>query len=226
MTRRAKLILTAVALVGGLAASAAMAGGNGNDSGRVIDVSSPYIVGAWKFSTDSSGSPTVDTEFKFINPTKLQLTLEYAFFDADGTFCGCDRDDFPPNKTTTYTMFQELNIGPAIPGRPPVFSCTGSAGALKSIVFLSGGGDIVLDDALQVGFQTHVFGVDPESDPSVAAGTNLQGRVMTEAGMQAISINDATRREIKDIHQQCVSVNGPLSGSGGSSDLHVRHHSN
>jgi hypothetical protein len=216
MSRRAKLILAAAALAGGLAATPATAGGS-----RRSDESSPYIVGAWKFSTDASGSPTVDTEFRFINPTKLSVTLEYAFFELDGTFCGCDRDDFPPNKSTVYTMFQEVNIGPAIPNGPPVFSCKGTNGALKSIVFLSDWNGIVLDDAAQVGFQTHAFGVDPESDPSMAAGTNLQGRVMTEAGMQAISIDDATRKEIQKIHEQCVTVNGPVGGWGGT-DPHSR----
>ena len=208
MTRPAKLILTAAALIGGLAATPAMADGN--------DVSSPYIVGAWKFETDSSGAPKVDTEFRFINPTSLHLILEYAFFDSNGAFCGCDRDDFPPNKTTIYTMFQELNT--TSPIGKPVFTCTtnpptqGSGtptnGAVKSIVFLSKGNGIKLDDALQVGFQTHAFKVDPATDPAMAAGVNLQGAVMTEAGMQAISINKATKEDIEMIHQGCVTVNG------------------
>jgi hypothetical protein len=219
MTRRAKLILTAAALIGGLTATPALAGGG--DSGRRTDESSPYIVGAWKF--DPNGTSTVDSEFRFINPTSLGLTLEYAFFELDGTtFCGCDRDDFPPNKTTVYTMFQEANLGPG-PAGPPVFSCTGTNGALKSIVFQTDwSGNIVLDDASQVGFQTHVFGVDPESDPSMAAGLNLQGRVMTEAGMEAISLNKATKAEIQAIHDLCVTVNGPISPSGWKTDPHSR----
>ena len=220
MTRRMKLTLTAAALIGGLAATPAMAGGN--DSKQKGDESSPYIVGAWKFSTDNSGSPKVDTEARFINPTKLQLTLEYAFFNMDGTFCGCDRDDFPPNKTTVYTIFQEVNLGPAIPDGPPVFSCTDTNGALKTIVFLSQGDDIVLDDASLVGFQTVAFGVDPATDPAAASGINLQGTVMTEAGMHAISLNEATMREIKKIHEQCVMVNGPISS--GQPDPHKRRH--
>jgi hypothetical protein len=221
MTRRAKLILTAGALIGGLAATPARAGGN--DSKQHSDESSPYIVGAWKFSTDESGAPAVDTEARFINPTKLQLTLEYAFFNMDGSFCGCDRDDFPPNKSTVYTIFQEQNLVPAMPGGPPVFSCTDTNGALKTIVFLSDGDDIVLGDASLVGFQTTAFGVDPNSDPTAAAGGNLQGKVMTEAGMHAISLNDATRKEIERIHAQCVTVNGPVSGSSWQSGLHSKH---
>lgn len=220
MTRRVKLSLTAAALIGGLAATPAVAGGN--DSRPKGDESSPYIVGAWKFSTDNSGSPKVDTEARFINPTKLQLTLEYAFFNMDGSFCGCDRDDFPPNKSTVYTIFQEANLGPAIPNGPPVFSCTDTNGALKTIVFLSQGDDIVLDDASLVGFQTVAFGVDPASDPTMASGINLQGSVMTEAGMQAISLNPATKKEIEKIHEQCVSVNGPVSS--GDDPPHRRHH--
>jgi hypothetical protein len=73
MTRRLKLSLTAAALIGGLAATPALAGGN--ESQQKSDESSPYIVGAWKFSTDATGSPKVDTEARFINPTKLQLIL-------------------------------------------------------------------------------------------------------------------------------------------------------
>ena len=223
MTRRAKLILTASALIGGLAAAPARAGGH--ESRHRGDESSPYVVGEWKFALNGSGAPTVDTEFRFINPTQQQLTLEYAFFDLDGHFCGCDRDDFPPNKSTVYTMFQELNLGSAMPGGPPVFSCPGTGGAMKSIVFLSEPGDwngIVLDDASQAGFQTHAFGVDPETDPSVAAGTNLQGRVMTEAGLQAISINEATKKEIDAIHAACVTVNGSVSRSGGADPRSLR----
>jgi hypothetical protein len=206
-------MLIAAALAFGLAATPAMAGGDDSKNKKEIDLSSPYIVGAWKFQTNQSGSPTVDSEFRFINPTKLSLTLEYAFFELDGTFCGCDRDDFPPNKTTVYTMFQESQLGPAIPNGPPVFSCTGPGGALKSIVFLSDGNDIVLDDASQVGFQTHAFGVLLDTDPPTSAGGNLQGQVMTEAGMQAVSINEATRKEIRKIHEQCVTVNGPLTST-------------
>jgi hypothetical protein len=217
MTRRARLILFAAALSGGLAATPATAGGNESKQGK--GESSPYIVGAWKFEMDKSGAPTVDTEFRFINPTKLSLTLEYAFYELDGTFCGCDRDDFPGNKSTVYTMFQESQLGPAMQGGPPVFSCTGTNGGLKSIVFLSDGENLKLDDASQVGFQTHAFG-DLMGDPATAAGTNLTGKVMTEAGMQAVPIDEATRKEIEQIHAQCVTVNGPLSGPSGQAKHH------
>src|SRR5512139_3689588 len=78
---------------------------------------SPYIVGAWKLVCDpavtTSCSPILDTEFRFINPTTLTVTLEYAFFENDGTFCGCDRDSFEPNKTTVYTATQERNNTPS-----------------------------------------------------------------------------------------------------------------
>jgi hypothetical protein len=33
---------------------------------------------------------------------------------------------------------------------------------------------------------------------------------MTEAPLQGIAITDSTRKEILSIHQQCVTVNGPL----------------
>ncbi len=192
-----------VAIVGGFVATPALAGeeANGKEHGRA---SSPYIVGVWKF-IPNSGSPSVDTEFRFINPTKLTVTLEYAFFELDGTFCGCDRDEFQPNKTTIYTMADEAALAPPLPNGPPVFSCKGTSGALKSIVFLSRGQQIFLDEASQVGFQTHVFGDVVESDNSF-----LQGKVMTEAGMQPVPVNEETREEIRKIHEQCVTVNGPL----------------
>jgi hypothetical protein len=221
MTRRARLFLTAAALIGGLAATPALAWGV-RDSKQRTDESSPYIVGAWKLETDKSGTPTVDSEIRFINPTPLTLILEYAFFDLDGNFCGCDRDTFDPNKSTVYTMFQELNIGSPLPGGPAVFSCPGTNGAIKTIVFQTDGDDLVLDDASLVGFQTHVVGVDPESDPSVAAGINLKGKFMTEALQAAISINKVTKTEIENIHAQCVTVNGEVSPPVGKPDPHSR----
>jgi hypothetical protein len=169
--------------------------------------SSPFIVGQWKFvAAPDGGTPSVDTEFRFINPTSDSVTLEYAFFEADGTFCGCDRDDFPRNKTTVYTMLDEVQLGSALPGGPLVFSCKGAAGALKSIVFKNKGQNIFLDDAAQVGFQTHALGGIKEEDVSPF----LTGNVMTEAPLQGIAITDSTRKEILSIHQQCVTVNGPL----------------
>jgi hypothetical protein len=216
MSTRARLILTAAALIGGLAATPALAGVR--DSKQRGDESSPYIVGAWKLETDASGSPIVDSEIRFINPTPLTLVLEYAFFDLDGNFCGCDRDTFDPNKSTVYTMFQELNLGSAIPGGPPVFSCPGTNGAVKTIVFQADRDDLVLDEASLIGFQTHVVGVDPESDPSSAAGGNLKGKFMTQAEMPAISINKTTKKEIENIHAQCVTVNGPVTPPGWNPD--------
>jgi len=171
--------------------------------------SSPLVVGVWKFVTpkDDPQHPKIDTEFRFINPTTESLTLEYAFFEHDGTPCGCDRDDFVPNQTTEYTMLDELNLGSAVPGNPPVFSCKDPAGALKSIVFKHNGQHIFLDDAQQVGFQTHVFGDVKEADGQPL----ITGKVMTEAPLQGVAINDSTLKEIQAIHEECVKVNGPLN---------------
>src|SRR5215831_10379461 len=76
--------------------------------------SGPYLVGHWKLHdsfTDGGvlNTPIVtdNTEFVFLNPTPLTLTLEYAFFDSDGNFCGCDRDTLMPNGRTRYTMIGE-----------------------------------------------------------------------------------------------------------------------
>lgn len=206
MARRAGAGLVVFALMGVLAATPALA--DGSSGGKEA---SPYVVGAWKFvpPTSTGQAPAADTEFRFINPTNLTATLEYAFFENDGTFCGCDRDDFPPNKTTIYTMLQELQLGPAMPGGPSVFSCKGTSGALKSIVFLHSGQDISLGEASQVGFQTHALGDIVEPDQNFV--TLFQGKIMTEAALQPVPIDDATRAEIAKIHEQCVTVNGPLS---------------
>jgi hypothetical protein len=170
--------------------------------------SSPLVLGAWKFMTpkDEPLHPKIDTEFRFINPTTESLTLEYAFFESNGTPCGCDRDDFIPNQTTEYTMLDERKLGSAMPGGPLVFSCHDPAGALKSIVFKHDGQHIFLDDAEQVGFQTHVFGDVKEADDQPL----ITGKVMTEAPLQGVAINDSTLKEIQAIHDECVKVNGLL----------------
>lgn len=187
-----------------------LANGLPNDKGRERQddrarSTTPFIVGTWRFVPSGPSSPGVDTEFRFINPTPLTVTLEYAFFELDGTFCGCDRDEFQPNKTTIYTMLDEAQLPAPLPGGPPVFSCKGTSGALKSIVFLNQGQQILLGDASQVGFQTHAFG-----NPVEATDSSLQGAVMTEATMAPVPIDEATRAEIQKIHAQCVTVNGPL----------------
>lgn len=202
MTRKAAVGLAVAGLVGAFAAGPAVAGEDEHHEART---SSPFIVGTWKFVPNGTNSPSVDTEFRFINPTRLTVTLEYAFYELDGTFCGCDRDQFAPNKTTIYTMLAESLLPPPITGGPAVFSCKGTSGALKSIVFLTRGDHIFLDEASQVGFQTHAFGDLVETD------TSLQGKVMTEAGMQSVPLNEKTREEIRAIHEQCVTVNGPVS---------------
>lgn len=108
--------------------------------------SSPYVVGDWRFNDSGTAVTTVNTEFIFVNPTDLTLTLEYAFFAPDGTFCGCDRDTLKPNGRTRYTMADEVSGGQ--------FSTTlcpsQTEGELKSIVFVSEGKKgVVLGDAAQ-----------------------------------------------------------------------------
>ena len=89
---------------------------------------SPYVVGQWKLNDAlnfNSITPNImpapppacnpivtdDTEFDFQNPTNLTLQLEYAFFDPDGKFCGCDQDTLRPNGTVRYTMCGEEQGG-------------------------------------------------------------------------------------------------------------------
>jgi hypothetical protein len=146
----------------------------------------------------------VDTEFRFINPTTLTVTLEYAFFENDGTFCGCDRDTLVPNKTTVYTASGERNSSPSL------MQCKGNSGALKSIVFVSHGGSspISISGVTQTGFQTHLFG----SISTAPDGNTSYANTMGEAGMKAIGITPETVGEINAIHQACVSFPpvGPL----------------
>jgi hypothetical protein len=209
MIKRAGFALAVAGLMGGFAATPAVAG-----------EPSPFVVGVWKLiqKEKGKGRPVeVDTEVRFINPTQLTVTLEYAFFELDGTFCGCDRDMFQPNKTTIYTMSDETTT--LSPLNKVVFTCKGDSGALKSIVFVNatptlnqpGHEDIVLGDASQVGFTTHVFG-DVNEDP---VSHFLRGKVMTEAGMQPVPIytgtTGGTAAEVQAIHDLCVMVNGLIT---------------
>jgi len=157
--------------------------------------SSPYVVGHWRlndsFQDFKPGAPitTDNTDIVFLNPTGLTLTLEYAFFAPDGTFCGCDRDTLKPNGRTRYTMLGEKQAG--------LFSCpTQTEGVLKSIVFTSvDNGKIVVGDALQAGVQIHIFG----SAPGQRSESNLQG----------VTINPTTLEEMNNIHKQCVKFLPP-----------------
>ncbi len=102
-------------------------------------------------------------------------------------------------------MLAESLLPPPVSGGPAVFTCKGTSGALKSIVFQHQGDRISVDGASQVGFQTHAFGELVETD------TTLQGKVMTEATMAPVPLTAQARDEIRKIHEQCVTVNGPLS---------------
>jgi len=152
--------------------------------------SSPYVVGHWRLNDsfkDFSTGPAIttdNTDIVFLNPTSLTLTLEYAFFAPDGTFCGCDRDTLNANGRTRYTMLAEKQSN--------IFSTklcpTQTEGVLKSIVFTSAD-KIGADGALQAGVQIHIFG----SSPGQRSESNLQG----------VSINPTTVIEMNNIHKQC-----------------------
>jgi len=170
--------------------------------------SSPYVVGHWNLNdsfqdfTGGTALVTDNTDFTFLNPTDLTLTLEYAFFAEDTTttpsttvFCGCDRDTLPPNGRTRYTMLAEMQGGQ--------FSASmckdskGSAlteGEMKSIDFLSenpSNKKIVVGDAEQAGTQIHVFGSN-----------------RSESNLQGVTINPMTRREMNKIHALCKKFIG------------------
>jgi hypothetical protein len=156
--------------------------------------SSPYVVGQWnlndKFKDFKHGDPirTENSAFTFLNPTDLTLTLEYAFFASDGTFCGCDRDTLQPNGRTRYTMQAEVEGGQFSRTLCP----TQTDGELKSIVFVASG-TIGADAALQAGLEIHL------SD---------RGQVRSESDLDAVPINTATIREMKHIHSLCVGFIG------------------
>ena len=155
--------------------------------------SGPYLVGHWKLHdsfTDFGGPPaapiaTDNTEFVFLNPTPLTLTLEYAFFDSDGTFCGCDRDTLKPNGRVRYTM-----IGEQMGGQFSKALCpTQTDGIMKTTVFTKAKGDdgkVVIGDAVQAGYQIDIF---------------QGGR--TASDLKAVDLNDQTEAEIQTIHRLC-----------------------
>src|SRR6266850_6425262 len=130
--------------------------------------SSPYLVGHWslndRFVEFSGATPIVtdNTEFIFLNPTPLTLTLEYTFFDSGGAFCGCDRDTLEPNGRTLYTMIGEEHGGQFSKMLCP----TQTEGVMKTIVYSKKGSDgkVVIGDALQAGFQIDFFGGASDED--------------------------------------------------------------
>ena len=152
---------------------------------------SPYVVGQWnlddKFKDFKHGDPieTDNSAFTFQNPTDLTLTLEYAFFASDGTFCGCDRDTLAPNGRTRYTMQAEKEGGQFSRTLCP----TQTDGTLKSIVFVSST-SIGTDDALQAGLQIHL---GEDSD------------VRSESDLDAVPVTTTTTREMNHIHTLCNS---------------------
>jgi hypothetical protein len=157
---------------------------------------SPYIVGHWKFSDSfqdfTPGAPIVtdNTDFSFLNPTDLTLTLEYAFFAPDGTFCGCDRDTLHPNGRTRYTMLGEKQGGQFSTTLCP----TQTEGELKSIVFTGEDkkkDEIIIGDAVQGGAQIHIFGNN-----------------RSESNLQGVTVNRTTTREMNEIHAQCTKFIG------------------
>jgi len=177
-----------------LAAAWLLAGGS-----AMAQDSSPYVVGHWRLDDsfrDFTPSPPIktdNTDFVFLNPTDLTLTLEYAFFAPDGTFCGCDRDTLNPNGRTRYTMLGEQQGGLFSTALCP----TQTEGVLKSIVFTSPpkNPDIVVGDALQAGIQIHIFG----NAPGQSSESNLQG----------VTINASTTREMNAIHGKCAKFLPP-----------------
>ncbi len=158
--------------------------------------SSPYLIGHWMlndhfsdFKSTGATIATEDTEFVFLNPTQHILTLEYAFFDENGTFCGCDRDTLQPNGRTRYTMLAEQQGGFLSRKLCP----TQTDGTMKTIVFQNGGQPTFPPGGeLQAGYQITLF----------------KGNGRTESPLLAVPINGVTFVEEQTIHAHCVSVLG------------------
>ena len=175
---------------------------------------SPYLIGHWKLndvfvaSNPNVATPlaTQNTEFVFLNPTNLTLTLEYSFFTTNDTtkavtFCGCDRDTLTANGRTRYTMQGELEGGQFSKKLCP----TQTDGDLKTIVFTGtdSNGNVIIGDALEAGYQIDVLG-----PPLSSSNEGGQPR-RTEAGLLAVGLNTSTRAEIQGIHKACVGFLGP-----------------
>jgi hypothetical protein len=175
--------------------------------------SSPYLIGHWKLHDVFSDfkalgfAPlaTPNTEFVFLNPTNLTLTLEYAFYTTNDTtkavtFCGCDRDTLSPNGRTRYTMQGELEGGQFSNKLCP----TQTDGDLKTIVFTGTdtSGNVVIGDALEAGYQVDVLGLP------FASTTEIGLPLRTEADLLAVGLNASTRADIRAIHKACVGFIG------------------
>jgi len=171
--------------------------------------SSPYLIGHWKlndefsdFKPPGSTISTGNTEFIFLNPTNLVLTLEYAFFGvaADGTttFCGCDRDTLRANGRVRYTMLGEKQGGLFSTQHCP----TQTDGTMKTIVFPKGhsGPTSPPGDELQAGYQIDLFG-----------GGRTEAPLLAVPIFNGTAINQGVSGEITAVHSACVGFLGPAS---------------
>jgi len=194
MTARLIGLIAALALLAGIAAAKNQNNQNDQNGGG----GNPYVVGEWflgDVSTDTPSVTTADTQFIFLNPTDHKQFNEYAFYDPDGHFCGCDRDVKDPGGRIRYTMSDEAAGGQ--------FVCTGATGQLakqtegtmKSIAFqVTPNGTIALQNASQAGHQVH-FGV--------SIGTGAANN--TESILASVPLTDSTTKAIQTIHNQCVT---------------------
>jgi hypothetical protein len=164
----------------------------------LLTPNTPYVVGEWFLNNTSADTPPVttqDTQFIFLNPSSHQEFNEYAFFDQDGNFCGCDRDVKTPNARIRYTMSDEAAGGQ--------FACTGKVagfpkateGTMKSITFRVNS-DLSIDflGATQAGHQVHFF----VKEQGVGGPNN------TESDLIPVPVTHATSTEINHIHAACV----------------------
>jgi hypothetical protein len=169
--------------------------------------SSPYVIGSWSlddqfsdFKPPGSKIKTDNTEFVFLNPTNLVLTLEYAFFGVNSsgiTFCGCDRDTLKANGRVRYTMLGEKQGGQFSTQLCP----TQTNGTMKSIVFpnTNSGPTSPPGDELQAGYQIDFFDGNGRTVAPLLAVSIFNGT----------TINAAVSAEITAVHNACVTFLGP-----------------
>ncbi len=159
----------------------------------------PYVVGEWFLNNVSTDTPPVitkDTQFIFLNPSSHQEFNEYAFFDQDGNFCGCDRDVKAPNARIRYTMSDEAAGGQFVcTGKVPGFP-KASEGTMKSIAFRVNS-DLSIDflNATQAGHQVHFKVSQRGEGPSSNTESDL---------IPVPVVSGSTVDEINDIHDACV----------------------
>jgi hypothetical protein len=171
--------------------------------------SSPYLIGPWKlndafsdFKPPGSTISTGNTEFVFLNPTNLVLTLEYALFLVLLPTAPL------PFAAVIATRFAQMGVS-AIPcwgKKGGLFSTqlspTRTDGTMKTIVFPKGkpGPTSPPGDELEAGYQIDLFG-----------GGRTEAPLLAVPIFNGTAINQGVSGEITAVHDACDAFLGPAS---------------